>query len=221
MNRYKKVTITTRRGRAELAGDYGEEKTVAFLERYAKNRHLIHKIITSFRYANNTISKSNEADLIFICNKGVFVIEVKAWRGILTRSSDSRQWIQNKFGQTRALTNPLFQNKKKVEFIRDYFGGTVPVYSLVVMTNNNAAGVRTPLVVNLNQLDTYFDSFHPSIHIPDYQIDAIYRLLQEKKDHDNISMKQHTANAIGAKYRMKAMVPDDLPPIIRDAKRKY
>ena len=94
--------------------------------------------------------KAHEFDIIFICKKGIFVIECKNWHGTIKGNVyDSKDGF-NKYleykrpnGAFQKLQNPIVQNRSHIHTLRkritmDVFGGNapkIPYYNIVITSD--------------------------------------------------------------------------------------
>lgn len=214
--------IKTTRKATDLVGDYGEERVFSLLSIYIRNKFLFSRTITRFAYKKSSPT-SREADLIFIFRKGVFVIEVKNWSGIVKGRSIDKKWLNiKKNKKLQTFDNPLMQVNKFTNDVIKLLGSEIPVYSLVVFASDNVTLLNIPNVINSNNLPFYFDRFKPSRTLTDQEILEAYRILEARKSDDNVSIHQHKKDAINSKkYEEDKRKYSDLPAIIRNVKRKY
>ena len=204
----------------EQAGFKAEEKVYFLLSRYGQINKLHHHIISRFAFSSG--KSSREPDFVFICEKGIFVIEVKYWAGVIKGSAIDNDWfVYSRYGTTKRK-NPLQQNKIPVNKIETMLNNKYPVRSLVVFVSNNALQLKIPLVVNFDDLIPYLDRYKPTHRLSISEIEDAYSILDNRKKTDNISIQEHKQNAIRAKtIAENKRKYSDLPAIIRNVKRKY
>ena len=212
--------IKTNRSYKELAGDFGEEKVYQILNIYVKRKIMVSKIITRFAY--KTFKSSREVDMIFIYRKGVFVLEIKYWPGIIRGSSRDIEWQITNRGQTKRYKSPFVQLTKYIPDIQEMLGNKYPVYPLVVFTSDNVTAMNISNVINANNIPFYFDRFSSSKLLTDQEINEAYRILEARKANDNVSIGEHKKNAISSrKFEENKKSYKDVPAIIRNTRRKY
>ena len=69
--------------------------------------------------------KNTELDNVIINNRGVFIIEVKNYSGILIGDEDDFEWIKNKYTEAgnfyqKSVKNPIKQIKRQVYILSGY-----------------------------------------------------------------------------------------------------
>lgn len=79
--------------------------------------------------------ETSEIDLLFITQKGIFVIESKNYSGWIFGSDKDQYWTQmlpNK--QKNRFYNPIKQNQTHIKWLQNYLNEEIPVYSLIVFS---------------------------------------------------------------------------------------
>ena len=79
--------------------------------------------------------ETSEIDLLFITQKGIFVIESKNYSGWIFGSDKDQYWTQmlpNK--QKNRFYNPIKQNQTHIKWLQNYLNEKIPVYSLIVFS---------------------------------------------------------------------------------------
>lgn len=79
---------------------------------------------------------TSEIDLVYITQKGIFVIESKNYSGWIFGDEYSQYWTQslpNK--QKNRFYNPIRQNRTHIKWLKNYLGEDVFCYSLIVFSN--------------------------------------------------------------------------------------
>lgn len=200
----------------EQAGLRGEEEVYFRLANYSKSRALIYGMVTRFAYR---VGKgSREVDLIYINKKGVFVIEIKNWGGVIKGDISDPKWLQMKRSETVELKNPVQQIKKHVNDVREFLGNNYPVFPLVVFIKNNVKNIKVPIVINFDELVPYLDHLNVSQHLKDSEIKKIEELLELIKSRDSVSINEHKRNAINAKHLHKKP-QDDVLKLVRSYRK--
>ena len=88
---------------------------------------------------------TREIDLLFITAKGIFVIESKNYKGYIFGSEDRQEWTVTLYagksftGRKRTnkyhFFNPVWQNDAHIKALRRYLGMNIPMFSLIVFSN--------------------------------------------------------------------------------------
>lgn len=206
--------IKINRPRKDISGDKGETKVYIKLNEYSRKHFYIFRMIDNFYY--RIPHGSREIDLIYIFKKGVFVIEIKNWKGIIKGTSKDEKWTRILGNKTYSFKNPIIQNKNHVNDIQRILGRNVPVHSLIILTSENANSLKIPLVINLLDLESYLDRYYSSLLLSDKNIDDICKKLLEIKKKDAVTREEHIKNANNTReYVAKQKYESDLPDIVK------
>ena len=131
-------------------------------------------------------NKTTEIDLVLIHQSGIYVFEVKHYKGTIYGNNTNKTWTQ--FFRTTSnstFNNPILQNQYHIESLKKFFPDT-PIYSVIVFTNqecdlritNNDSSI---LVTNINELLYKFKSFiskNPVLYTVD-ELDLIFNKLSK------------------------------------------
>lgn len=120
------------RGAEKLAGDWGESRGLQELSALPDNH-------TVFNALNLSDSRGTaEIDLVVVSPSGVWVIEVKNWRGLLRGNAVDPHWTQYGNAQGtpwRTLGNPLRQLNYYGDKIARQMNGSAPVRRLLYLAS--------------------------------------------------------------------------------------
>lgn len=186
-----------RRSRQEVVGQRGEVLISILLTRYIYANHLHAYALENYRF--KTSYGSCEIDHVFICKKGVFVIEVKNWAGNVYGSLESTVWTHTFFkaGKIQKITgpNPVIQNRTHANQLAKLFNKDVPIYSLVVFIKTNVKPLRIPNVIGVNDFIPYLDRVQIiGKGLSDLDIDCLHQVLLAYRKIDNVSSEKHIEN---------------------------
>ena len=99
-------------------------------------------------YIPKADGKTTEIDMLMICSTGIFVFEVKNYRGWIFGDEYQSHWYQilsSGGGKSRkeAFYNPIMQNRSHVLHLYELINEPLPIYSVVVFSNEcSLAGVK-------------------------------------------------------------------------------
>lgn len=90
--------------------------------------------------------ETTEIDLLYITEKGIFVIESKNYSGYIFGSENNQSWTTTLYaGKTwygaskvekHKFYNPIWQNKTHIKYLKEYLSGfDIPMYSLIVFSD--------------------------------------------------------------------------------------
>ncbi|MCI1722516.1 MAG: NERD domain-containing protein [Lachnospiraceae bacterium] len=86
-------------------------------------------------YVPKTNGETSEIDVVFICRKGIFVIESKNYSGWVFGDEKSAYWtvmLPNR--KKNRFYNPILQNRTHLKWLRQYLDGKVPLFSIVAFS---------------------------------------------------------------------------------------
>lgn len=83
------------------------------------NQHPIPKKMLTNIYIPTQDGKTTEIDLLMICTKGIYVVEVKNYSGWIFGNANQRMWTQTlKGGKKSQFFNPIWQNKAHISALQ-------------------------------------------------------------------------------------------------------
>ncbi|GAB2907436.1 nuclease-related domain-containing protein [Rheinheimera gaetbuli] len=111
---------------AFLAGRYGARIKGALGE-WALHRVLVSELPASYQHYRNLVIPAEkgdftEVDHLVLSPFGIFVIEVKNYRGWIFGSEKQPQWTVQRFRSKHQFMNPLHQNYKHTEAVKQLLG---------------------------------------------------------------------------------------------------
>lgn len=113
--------------------------------------------------------KTTEVDLVLIHETGIYVFEIKHYKGTIYGDDTSNIWTQYfRTAKNNTFKNPILQNEYHIKALRNIFN-SVPVKSVIVFTNNDCDikvknynnNVSLCTLQNMNK--TLYQSFENSI----------------------------------------------------------
>lgn len=120
------------------------------------------------------VSGTSQIDHVFICSRGLFVIETKYFNGSIVGAADSIKWHQYTSFDKRTFQNPIRQNYSHlmaIEALSSYPHSSM--FNVVAFSGNAVFKSEQPAgVVQSNELKAYIESQPTGLLSPD----EIYRL---------------------------------------------
>ena len=161
--------------------------------------------------------KTSEIDLIYITQKGIFVLESKNYTGWIFGDEDQPYWtamLPNK--QKNRFYNPILQNKTHIKRLQEYLSAdnvSVPMFSLVVFSERcelKKVTVSSGMsrVVKRDRLYAAVRKIwdaSPDVLSPD-EVEVLYNRLLPLTQADNALKKQHVQN-IQKRYKPSSVSP--------------
>lgn len=161
-----------------------------------KVRRVIGETIEEKQYVINDLIIAHDGttcqiDHIVINPRGIFVIETKNYSGRIYGSENNRDWTQVlAYGNVKnKLYNPLKQNATHVYNVRKIVGN-LPVYSLVVFTQNNTEYIDAENVIPLKRLRKRLKKGKELLSLGDMKR-AYEKLIARNED---VSTEEHIQN---------------------------
>ena len=140
----------------EDLGSYGERLTERELKK-ANNRGFEGKILRNL-YVPKDNGDTSEIDVVYICKKGILVIESKNYSGWIFGNEDDSKWTATlPNGQKNHFYNPIYQNKAHIKWLGNYIQGIceiIRMYSIIAFSERctlKNITIHSPQVFVLNR----------------------------------------------------------------------
>lgn len=118
---------------SEWTGRHGERLTKRKLQ-FAKFSGRDGEILCN-AYIPKPDGTTSEIDLLFITEKGIFVIESKNYSGWIFGSEEQFKWTASlPGGHKEHFYNPIKQNRSHIKWLANYLGENTPFFSLIVFS---------------------------------------------------------------------------------------
>ncbi|MCF0116429.1 MAG: NERD domain-containing protein [Bacilli bacterium] len=137
--------------------------------------------------------KSHQIDHILLCDKGVFVIETKAYKGKIYGNENQLEWTQSfHYGNYKSkFYNPIKQNNTHTYHLNYILQNRMVINSFVVFIYADIKEISSDKVIYINEILSRISKF-PTIYTVD-QVNQICHCLLKYKSED-ISMSDHISN---------------------------
>lgn len=99
---------------------------------------------------------SSQIDVVLLSKRGVFVIEVKAFRGIITGHREAEHWTQSRGFNSREFRNPLRQNQSHLHALNECIGVSMEQMNSLVIFGREGR-FKNPIADNVIHLDKLGD----------------------------------------------------------------
>ncbi len=185
---------------ADWVGRRGEKlterelKLVNFLGRKGK--------ILKNAYIPKPNGETSEIDVLYISQKGIFVIESKNYSGWIFGDEKSQNWtamLPNK--QKNTFYNPIKQNKTHIKWLSEFLKNDIPLFSLIVFSERcelKKVTVETKEIKVIKRDYIYatirnmWDNLADALN--DEQVQAVYNLLSPLTNADAATKAAHIEN---------------------------
>ena len=158
--------------------------------------------------------ETSEIDLVYITQKGIFVIESKNYSGWIFGDEHGQYWTQslpNK--QKNRFYNPVKQNRTHIKWLKEYLGEDVFCYSAIVFSNRcelKKVDVKSEHLCVIKREDLSGVLIYLWKHLDDSLNDAQIELITEKLKlltNAEEAVKQSHIEDINRKYFPETVLP--------------
>lgn len=148
--------------------------------------HVVNDVL--IRNSNST----SQIDHVVISKFGIFVVETKNYKGMITGGQYSEEWTQHLRGQKNSFRNPIKQNYGHIKALEEMLDLDASVFvSVVVFSDKASLKVDTSEgVVNYKEIKKYIKSYKDEkltseqvIRYTDYVKSADINSKENKKKH--------------------------------------
>lgn len=194
------ILIILRYFQPAIKGWFGEKQMSIYLNMLPKMEYTV---------LNNLILKTKTAttqiDHVVISLYGIFVIEVKNYKGWIFGNEQSAQWTQTIYGYKSSFMNPIRQNYAHVKAIQLYLTAypNLPIIPIVAFSN------KSDLKINTTSHVTYFHRVTKIIKRYDEKIieaEDIAKItgkLQQESKSGFTANKEHVQSVRNKQYEMQ------------------
>ena len=196
----------------EWTGHFGEKLTARELKHASfhgcKGEVLLNVYVPKMNH------ETSEIDVLFICKKGILVLESKNYSGWIFGNESDRNWTQVfEGGKKYRFYNPIWQNRSHIKYLKEFLDEDVPMFSIVVFsqrcelkkittTSDDTLVIKRP---NLQaSVGAIFDKF-PDV-LTGKQVKDIYHKLKPLTDEEEAIKQAHVMD-IQARYQASGDKP--------------
>ena len=161
--------------------------------------------------------ETSEIDVLFITQKGIFVMESKNYSGWIFGDEASAYWTASlPNGQKNRFYNPVRQNNSHMKWLSHFIGEDVPLFSLIVFSERCELKKITIFseqvsVIKRDRLyytiKTIWDSA-PDV-LDEDRVNQLAEILKERRNVDTATKEAHIDN-IQQRYK-KQLEPSEIP----------
>ncbi len=171
-----------------VKGRIGEARVNGVLEELTKDYggRFIHDVIVM-----GDDGKTSQIDHVYVCSKGVFVIETKNYAGRIYGSEEQKQWTQVlAYGNSKnKLYNPIMQNYTHIRRLKQALPWPVDMASVVVFVHGNIDYIDSDNVYDLKGLRKVVA--YGTAGYSQSEVEEIANAIQFYKDNPVSTTKQH------------------------------
>ena len=135
--------------------------------------------------------KTSQIDHVYVCSKGVFVIETKNYAGRIYGTQNQKQWTQVlAYGHDKnTLYNPVMQNYTHIRRLKEALPEPIDMVSVVVFVRGNIDFIESESVYDLRGLKRVVAN--ASASYTESEIETIATAIQEYKVNPVSTTKEH------------------------------
>jgi hypothetical protein len=185
-----------------VKGWIGEKTVAAYLALLPKEEYYLY---SDLMLPTNT--GTTQIDHIVVSLYGIFVIEVKNYKGWIFGSEKSAQWTQNIYGKKNNFMNPIHQNYahiKALETILNQYADTKIVSIIAFSPGCDLKVNTTSHVTYFHRLSSLIRNYSEKV-LEKLDMDKIATLLTEQNISSPDAKKDHIEMIINKKTEMSRL----------------
>lgn len=202
---------------AEWVGRRGEKLTARELKLvkfFGRDGRILRNV-----YVPKANGETSEIDVIFITQKGIFVIESKNYSGWIFGNEADRNWtVVQKGGAKNRFYNPIKQNLSHIKWLGKFLGNDVPLFSIIAFSERcelKKVTVESDDVRVIKRDRLYATVRSVWSNAPDAldsnAVERLYGILGSLTNADEAVKAAHVAT-IEQRYKQEGGVPRDCMP---------
>lgn len=154
----------------------------------------------------NAVNKSMQVDHIVVSIYGLFIIETKNCKGLITGNEYHNYWYQHTNGRTYPLYNPIMQSKGHIRHIESLLWRGIQLFPLVCFTERCDLDLNLPKTPVYRPLDLVTAiKKHQKVVLTLEQVDYIANKFNERVKLYRQSDKDHIGSVLRQKDEAKAL----------------
>ena len=177
--------------RPTIKGKLGERRVNRVLKGLSKKYggHFIHDIVVK-----GEDGKTSQIDHVYVCTRGVFVIETKNYAGRIYGDEKQKYWTQVlAYGNSKnKLYNPLMQNYTHIRRLKESLPMEIDMVSAVVFVKDNIRYINAENVYDLRGLKQLIG--RSEIRYSESKVDSITMAIESYKSNPVMTDEEHVAN---------------------------
>lgn len=184
-----KLKRRIRQNKVNHYGDSAEKKVIDFLRKSFPRATVMDSVYLK------TPSGLTELDILMLCDRGIFIIEVKSHNGYIVTGGNF--WTQHWRDKVIRFHNPIYQNNSHKAALETVFRkrqslASLPVYTVVVFTSGNVSfSQNTKDVIKMSSLYAYIKRKKPDKRMTREMIRNIEKFISANMETSRIRQNQH------------------------------
>ena len=183
---------------AEWIGRHGEkltERELKFVRLLGRDGKILRNV-----YIPKKNGETSEIDVMYITQKGIFVIESKNYSGWVFGSEKNYQWtVSLPNGLKNKLYNPIKQNQTHIKWLQKYVGEDIPLFSIIVFSERCTLKIKGETSVPVIKRDSLYATIRNAWKksedkLSDEQVNELYEKLKELTFVSKEDKQKHVEN---------------------------
>lgn len=178
-----------RQNKVDHFGDAAEKKVIDFLKSSFPRATVMESVYL------RTPTGLTELDTLMICDKGLFIIEVKSHNGEI--NTDGKFWTQRWNGKTIRFHSPIEQNKIHKTALEKIFRkrqslASLPVYTVTVFTSSSVSFSKNVKdVIKFSHLNQYIRTKKSDKRMTSDMIRQVEQFVSSNMETSRIKQQRH------------------------------
>ena len=199
---HSKISKRLKQNKVDHFGDSAEKKVLEFLRKSFPKATIMDSVYLK------TPTGLTELDMIMLCDRGLFIIEVKSHNGHIT--TEGKYWTQRWRDKIVRFHSPVLQNSVHKTALDNVFRkrqsfASLPVYTVTVFTSGNVTfskNVRD--VIKLSSLYSYIKRKKPSRRMTKDMIRQVEKFISANMETSRIRQNQHRRKIYNSNSKKRA-----------------
>ena len=196
------ISKRLRQNKVDHFGDAAEKKVVDFLKKTFPRATVMESVYLK------TATGLTELDILMICDRGLFIIEVKSHNGEI--NTDGKFWTQRWKGKTIRFHNPVHQNNVHRAALEAVFRkrqslASLPVYTVAVFTSATVSFSKNVKdVIKLSSLSRYIKHKSQDKRMTRDMIKQTEKFISSNMETSRIRQNQHKRKIYNSNSKKRA-----------------
>ncbi len=199
---HSKLSKRLRQNKVDHFGDSAEKKVIDFLKKSFPRAKVMESVYLK------TPTGLTELDILMICSRGLFVVEVKSHNGQI--NTEGKYWTQRWRDKVIRFHNPVHQNSVHRAALESVFRkrqslASLPVYTVVVFTSSNVTfskNVRD--VIKFSSLYSYVKRKKPDKRMTKEMIRNVEKFISSNMVTSRLRQNQHKRKIYNSNAKKRA-----------------
>lgn len=191
-----------RQNKVDHFGDAAEKKVVDFLKRSFPRATIMESVYLK------TATGLTELDILMICDRGLFIVEVKSHNGEI--NTEGKFWTQRWNGKTIRFHNPVHQNNVHKAALGTIFRkrqsiASLPVYTVVVFTSSTVSFSKNVKdVIKFSSLHHYVKNKPQDKRMTKDMISRVEKFISSNMETSRLRQNQHRRKIYNSNSKKRA-----------------